>query len=200
MVGDGVSMNDVAVRTVCKELDPTQQSSRNKFASCTFPFVNVSAIPAHYHSSRCIDHSMHRAAYHFIKALGISSLTRNRQRRKQGAEDDEEVDEEEEDEADVDVSMDIEASADDAEAMADTLVVEFELGDTLGKLLAFVNQVRMSSEGIHEYLAECCRLQGIKPIEILLWVRSRWGSLSHCFGTVLAVQKVNLLSPLLSTY
>jgi hypothetical protein len=141
---------------------------------------------------------MHCAAYHFIKALGISSLTRNRQRRKQGAEDDEEV--EEEDEADVDVSMDIEASADDTEAMADTLVVEFELGDTLGKLLAFVNQVRMSSEGIREYLAECCHLQGIKPIEILLWVRSLWGGLSHCFETVLAVQKVNLLSPLLSTY
>jgi hypothetical protein len=143
---------------------------------------------------------MHRAAYHFIKALGISSLTQKWQRQKQGAEDDEKADEEEEDEADVDVSMDIEASADDVEAMADTLLVEFELGDTLGKLLAFVNQVRMSSEGVREYLAECCRLQGIKPIEILLWVRSRWGSLSHCLGTVLVVQKVHLLSPLLSTY
>jgi hypothetical protein len=112
---------------------------------------------------------MHRAAYHFIKALGISSLTRKRQQ-KQGAEDDEE-----DDEADVDVSMDIEASADDVEAMADTMVVDFELGDTLGKLLAFVNQVWVSSEGIREYLGECCRLQGMKPIEILLWFHSQWG-------------------------
>ncbi len=157
-----------------------------------FPFVNVLAIPAHYHSSRCIDHSMHLAAYHFIKALGISSLIRKRQQRKQGTEDDEEAgEEEEEDEADVDVSMDIEASADDAEAMANTLVVNFEVGDTLGKLLAFVNQVQMSSEGICEYLAECCCLQGIKPIEILLWVRSRWGSLSNCLRTVLVVQKAS---------
>jgi len=160
---------------------------------CKFPFVNVSAIPAHYHS-------MHHAAYHFIKALGILSLTRTQQQQKQGAEDYKEVDEEEEeeDEADVDVSMDIEASADDAEGMADTLVIDFELGDTLGKLLAFVNQIRMSSEGICEYLAECCHLQGIKPIEILLWVCSQWGSLSHCLGTVLVVQKVCLLAPSLS--
>src|SRR5258705_8791820 len=126
MVGDGISVNDVAVRTVCKKLNPTQQHLKPKQVCILYvSIVNVSAIPAHYHSSRCIDHSMHRAAYHFIKALGISSLTRKRQRRKQGAEDDEEADEEEEDEADVDVSMDIEATADNAEAMADTLVVDF---------------------------------------------------------------------------
>jgi hypothetical protein len=128
---------------------------------------------------------MHRAAYHFIKALGVSSLTRKSQR-KHGAN----LDGDEEDEADVDVSMNIEASADDAEAMADTMVVDFDLGDTVGKLLAFVNQVRISSEGIREYLAHCCRLQDVKPIELLLWVRSRWGSLCHCLGVVLLVQKV----------
>jgi hypothetical protein len=40
------------------------------------------------------------------------------------------------------------------------------------------------------YLAHCCRLQDVKPIEHLLWVRSRWGSLSHCLEAVLLVQKV----------
>src|SRR5260221_3661569 len=127
---------------------------------------------------------MHRAAYHFIKALGIKSLAR-KQQQKGGAEDDEE-----DDEADVDISVKLEASADDAEVMADTMVIDFELGDTVGKLLAFINQVRISSEGICEYLAHCCCLQDVKPIEILLWVWSRWGSLSHCLGTVLLVQKV----------
>jgi hypothetical protein len=129
---------------------------------------------------------MHRAAYHFIKALGISSLSR-KQKQKQGADDEEDDD----DGTDIDVSMDIEASADDVEAMADTMVVDFELGDTVGKLLAFVNQVRISSEGVCEYLAHCCRLQDVKPIELLLWVRSRWGSLSHCLEAVLLVQKVS---------
>jgi len=192
MVGDGISANDVAVRTVCKELDPTQQRLKPKQVRILYVlFVNLLAVPTKYPSSRCIDHSMHRAAYHFIKALGISSLSRKR-KRKQGAEDDEEGDEEG-DEMDIDVSMDIEASADDVEAMADTMVVDFELGDTVGKLLAFVNQVRISSEGIREYLAHCCRVQDVKPIELLLWVRSRWGSLSHCLEAVLLVQKV--LSP-----
>lgn len=125
---------------------------------------------------------MHRAAYHFIKALSIPSIARKRQQTG-GAEDGD-------DKADIDVSMDIEASADDVEAMAETLIVDFDLGDTIGKILAFVNQVRVSSEGVREYLAECCRLKGIKPIELLLWVRSRWGSLSHCLETVLVVQKV----------
>jgi hypothetical protein len=139
---------------------------------------------------------MHRAAYHFIKALGIPSLTKRKRKRGADADDDEVANDsgaenEDDDEADVDVSMDIEADADDADAMAETMVVDFELGDTIGKLLAFVNQVRVSSEGVREYLAHCCRLQEVKPIELLLWVRSRWGSLSHCLGTVLVVQKVS---------
>ena len=141
MVGDGVSANDVAVRTICKELDPTQQCL--KFEFCKFLLVSQRFwAPANCRLYRCIDHSMHRAAYHFINALGISSLSRKR-KRNQGAEDDEE-----DDEGDIDVSMDIEASADDVEAMADTMVIDFELGDTVGKLLAFVNQVQVSSEHI----------------------------------------------------
>lgn len=142
---------------------------------------------------------MHRAAYHFIKALDISSLTKKRQRKgaamvretlDSGDEEGDMDDELEADEADVDISMDIEASADDADEMVETMNVEFELGDTIGKLLAFINQVRVSSKGVREYLAHCCRHQGVKPIELLLWVRSRWGSLSHCLGTVLLVHEV----------
>ena len=98
----------------------------------------------------------------------------------------------ENDEADIDVSMDIDASADDMEAMLGTTVTSFDPGDTLGKLLAFVNQVRMSSEGVREYLARACVLQSINPIELRLWVRSRWGSLSHCLDSTLGVQKVSL--------
>ena len=79
----------------------------------------------------------------------------------------------ENDEADINVSMDINVSADDMEAMLGTTVTSFDPGDTLGKLLAFVNQVRMSSEGVCEYLARACVLQSIKPIELHLWVRTR---------------------------
>jgi hypothetical protein len=139
---------------------------------------------------------MHRAAYHFIKALGIPSLTKTKKSLQGGAStqddalEDEGVDEESDDEADIDVSTAIEASADDAEAMAATTIVDFDPGDTLGKILALVNQIRMSSDGVRDYLAHSCVMQKIKPIELLLWVRSRWGSLSHCLESTLQVQKV----------
>ena len=45
------------------------------------------------------------------------------------------------DKADIDVSMDIDASTDDTDAMIGTTVTSYDPGDTLGKLLAFVNQV-----------------------------------------------------------
>ena len=69
---------------------------------------------------------------------------------------------------DIDVSLEIDASADDAEAMMDATVTSFDPGNTLGKLLAFVNQVWMSSEGVREYLARACVLQDIKPLELRL--------------------------------
>ena len=157
---------------------------------------------------------MHRAAFHFIKALGVPSrVTGKRKHSQKGAKDDidigdkeaddsgnigDEVDDigniqvgdERVDDSDIDRSMDVDASANDAEAMAETLVVDFEPGDTLGKLLAFVNQVRVSSEDVREYLAHSCRMHNIKAIKLRLWVHMRWGSLAHCLFATLEVQKV----------
>ena len=137
---------------------------------------------------------MHRAAFHFIKALAVPSrVTGKRTRPQTEADDSDDSDiggEEGADHTDIDTSMDIDASADDVEAMAETLEVNFEPGDTVGKLLAFVNQVRMSSEDVREYLAHSCRMHNIKAIELRLWVRSRWGSLTHCLSATLDVQKV----------
>ena len=146
---------------------------------------------------------MHRAAFHFIKALGVPSwVTGKRKRWKDDENGDDENDDgtegndtakigdEEKDDGDVDISMDIDASADDTEAMGETLIVNFEPSDTLGKLLAFVNQVWMSSEDVREYLAHSCCINNVTSIELHLWVRSRWGSLTHCLSATLEVQKV----------
>ena len=97
---------------------------------------------------------------------------------------------EEADAADIDISLDVGASSDDAKAMAETLVVNFEPGDMIGKLLAFVNQVRVSSEDVCDYLAHSCRMHNINPIELCLWVHSSWGSLTHCLSATLEIQKV----------
>ena len=144
---------------------------------------------------------MHRAAFHFIKALSVPSQvtwTGKRKCTQKGAEDDDNPkdddpkdDDNETDNTDINVSMDVDASADNVEAMAETLAIDFEPGDTVGKLLAFVNQVWMSSEDFCKYLAHSCHMQNIKPIELHLWVRSCWGSLTHCLSATLEVQKVH---------
>ncbi len=95
---------------------------------------------------------MHRAAYHFLNALHIPSLMKMKCALRAGEESENGEEEEEEDDNDVDVSTDIEALADDVMAMASTTVTDFEPGDVLGKLLALVNQVHMSSEGVCDYL------------------------------------------------
>ena len=127
---------------------------------------------------------MHRAAFHFIKALGVpSQVTRTGKHKEVGNSSN--IGDEEVDDTDIDTSMDLEASANNTEAMAETLIVDFEPGDTIGKLLAFVNQVQVSSEDVHEYLAHSCHMHNIKAIKLCLWVRSHWGSLSHClFATI----------------
>ena len=176
-------------------------SYRNKCASCESKSFDCLSNFVDNCSCRCIDHLMHRAAYHFIKALSVPSrMTTKRRISCKGAEDDEddnnnekveeEVDEVEDENDDIDISTDVDASADDAIAMAETLVVEFEPGDTIGKLLAFVNQVRISSEDVREYLAHSCHLHNTKVIQLRLWVRSRWGSLTHCLTATLEIQKV----------
>ena len=93
---------------------------------------------------------------------------------------------------DIDISTEIEASSDDVAAMASTTATDFEPGDVLGKLLAFINQVRMSSEGVRAYLDHVCAVNQLKPIKLCLWVRTRWGSMSHCLESALAIQKVSL--------
>jgi hypothetical protein len=126
---------------------------------------------------------MHRAAYHFIKALHIPSSTQTKCSNKADENDDSE---------DIDVSSEIDASSDDVAAMALTTTTMFEPGDVLGKLLAFVNQVRMSSEGVRAYLDHVCAVHQLKPIKLRLWVRTRWGSMSHCLESALAIQKVRM--------
>ena len=101
------------------------------------------------------------------------------------------VGKQEDNNADIDVSMDIDASADEPEIMQSTTIVDFDIGDAIGKLLAFVNQVRMSSEGVREYLVNACSVHSVKPIEPRLWVCTRWGSLSDCLEVTLSVRKVS---------
>ena len=86
--------------------------------------------------------------------------------------------------------MEVEALLDDMEAMHAAFDTAFEAGDVVGKLMAFIAQLCACSNDVQEYLLQIATSLGCLSWEIKLWVRTHWGSLSDCFRTVLAIQKV----------
>ena len=126
-----------------------------------------------------MEHTAHLMACHFVKELGIPLLRQSRQQVHST-----------EDEFDVDTSTEIEVSVDDAEAIQAVSITEFDAGDVVGKLMAFVSQLRLCGEDTQDYLIQLAVLNGGPSWKIKLWIHTRWGSLSDCFHTVLAIRKV----------
>ncbi|KAM6499174.1 Ribonuclease H-like domain containing protein [Amanita muscaria] len=185
LVGDNVTTNDVSVRYVCKVLDPPRKE----------------LVPSEVRG-RCINHAINLAAAWFIKGLGIPSAAKvkhaihGKQYEAADSTDDgddgqEESDEDDvaDEEFDVDVNPDLEANADDEDAMLGTTITDFEPGDVVGKVMAFVNQVRASSEPTRDFLKQLCLTNGCKPCDLKLWVKTRWGSLSDCFEVALGMRR-----------
>ena len=83
-----------------------------------------------------------------------------------------------------------EASPTEAEAILGAYSTDFVAGDTVGKLMAFISQIRASSEVTRDYLCELCQSNNCPAWEIKLWIHTRWGSLSDCFHVVLGLQRV----------
>jgi hypothetical protein len=141
-------------------------------------------------------------ASHFIAALKIPSLqtTKGELRKARdgaatvnnnnNAMDIADDDEDESESFDVDTNMDVEASGHEAAAIKETSVTSFQPSDIVGKIMAFISQLRSSSESIREYLKKICISRGCPPLEIKIWVRTRWGSLSDCFYVILSQKKV----------
>ena len=131
---------------------------------------------------------------HFIAALKIPSLQTTKDelcKAQNGAVDSnntitEEVDDE--DENDVNTNMDIEATGLEA-AAKDTSSTSFQAGNIIGKIMAFISQLWLSGENIHDYLKKICISCGCPPLEIKVWVHT-WGSLSDCFCDILIQRKV----------
>jgi len=130
-------------------------------------------------------------ACHFVTALNVPGIGRTKKKiHAPGSESAQQDLNEFEESFDVDISMEVEAFPDDAEAMHAAFDDTFEPGDVVGKLMAFIAQLRACSDDVREYLLQIATSLGCPSWEIKLWVRTRWGSLSDCFRTVLAIQKV----------
>lgn len=162
---------------------------------------------------RCIEHTMHLMACHFIKALNNNNpLACVKQqlhgKRAKGKEAEEEIkgtDEEDEeakgndedaeasddiDELDIDTDMGVEPSADDADALHKASVTDFKPSDVISKMMALIAQLHSCGEDTRNYLKRLGDMQGCPQLEIKLWIRTRWGSLSDCFHITLMLQKV----------
>ena len=146
----------------------------------------------------CIEHTMHLMACHFIKALNITPLARVKQqlhgkgkgKEREVDEADAEASDSDDDELDIDTNLEVEASADDADALREASETDFEPGDVVGKIMAFIAQLRSSGEDTRDYLKKIGDMQGCPRLEIKLWIRTCWGSLSDCFRVTLSLQKV----------
>ena len=89
------------------------------------------------------------------------------------------------------MSMEVEASEDDLNAIREVSITDFDAGNVVGKLMALVSQLRSCGDDTRDYLKYLSLSNGAPEWEIKLWVRTCWGSLSDCFQTVLAIQKVS---------
>ena len=143
---------------------------------------------------------MHLGACHFVGALGIPGVLQSKRRVQKACtsedtaagdtEQDENEEGKEDEDFDVDTSMEVEASEDDLDAVREASVTDFDAGDVVGKLMALISQLRLCGEDTRDYLKYLSLSNGSPDWEIKLWVRTRWGSLSDCFKTVLAIRKV----------
>ncbi|KAI0808987.1 hypothetical protein BC629DRAFT_1437238 [Irpex lacteus] len=70
----------------------------------------------------------------------------------------------------------------------DTETVDFEANDVLGKLLALINQIRASPQA-RAYFEKTCLEEGLKPLQLLKWVRTRWGSMYDLLERAITLRK-----------
>lgn len=126
-------------------------------------------------------------ACHFVTALNVPGIGQTKAKLHAAHQEPNEFEEC----FDIDIGMEVEGSPDDAEAMQAAFDVTFEVGDVVGKLLAFIAQLHACSDDVREYLSQIATSLGCPSWEIKLWVCTHWGSLSDCFRTVLAIQKVH---------
>ncbi|KAF5338265.1 hypothetical protein D9611_014619 [Ephemerocybe angulata] len=184
-VGDNLQSNDVGVRYMCKKIN--EHRSRAP--------LNPKEV-----RGRCISHTVHLGPSHFLKSLKIVGVVASKKKLRKpkptpapnadDSDDDEVSPEDEYDEdLDVDMNMAVEASLDSPEEVIETTVVEYDPGDVIGKVMAFVNQFRSCGEGTHKYYVEICVAVKVMARKMKLWVRTRWGSLSDCLEAILSMRK-----------
>jgi hypothetical protein len=159
-------------------------------------FGTVSRAPSRIRSAadsscllRCMEHSLHLAAGHFISVIGPTPATKVLKKVR---------------------GLNLEATlGDDSGDEGDNEDVEFDVADTLGKALALVQQVigplvvydvsmlhtnerqqiRKSPQA-RAFFKQTCHEAGVPELELVQFVRTRWASLFAFLDRMLTLQKV----------
>ncbi|KAG2752014.1 hypothetical protein P692DRAFT_20725591 [Suillus brevipes Sb2] len=109
-----------------------------------------------------MEHALHLVAKHFVEEVAPTPVSALHKKAQAHAEDEDEDEES----------------------------VEFDIGDTIGKALAFVSQVRKSPQA-RVFLQKCCTEVNERPLELLKWVRTCWASLFNMLERVFQLRKVS---------
>ena len=126
-----------------------------------------------------MEHSVQCATCAFIETVAPTPmhLMKNKLSRKATVEDDNEDNSDDSDDVEDDLDMNEDADGD---------LEDFDPKDILGKILAFVNQVRSSPQA-RAYFSKLCVEENVTPLQLLKWVRTRWASLYDLIARLLDV-------------
>lgn len=128
---------------------------------------------------RCTEHSLHCGTRAFIKAISPTPESVIKKQMKATLAD--ALDDV------VDMERDEWLESSDAEELQSEVEAEFDAKDVLGKVLAFVHQVRSSPQA-RKYFRKMCEEENIKPLQLLTWVRTRWASLHTALHRILKLR------------
>ena len=157
---DGSTVCDKAIRVLAEVVDPTHKQ-----------------WVAKERHGRCMEHAVHCASRAFINKLGptpmasIKSALSSNQQAPGDIDDDD---------------LGLAAAIDATDDVEDT--EGFDPTDLLGKILAFVNQVRSSPQA-RAYFHKLCKDENIPPLQLLKWIRTRWASLFDLMNRLLDVRQ-----------
>lgn len=162
---------------------------------CTL-IIPVAHIYLTYSSISCFDHTSHLMSCYFVKALNISGL----QKAQQQVYDTTTTHDKYSESFIVDVFMENKDSPNNTADVQEASITDFEAGDVINKLMAFLGQLHMCGEDMRDYLKQLQASNKCPPLDIKLWIHTCWGYFSDCFQTVLTIRKVCIIISMAVVY
>lgn len=159
---DGSTVCDKAIAVLAKSVDPTGK-----------------LWVAKERRARCMEHAIHCASRAFVNKVGPTPMgsVKSALSSKLAADaSDEDEDDDNDDTNTPDIDTDDILTAED-----------FDPADLLGKILAFINQVRSSPQA-RSYFHKICKDEKLPALQLLKWVRTRWASLYDLINRLLDVR------------